>query len=76
MEVKKLDGGNCWTFDIAYTTRYKIHGDEFIGTTEGELSGRLNKHRYDTKNTPDKNELAVHMHKYQHKILISKENLH
>ena len=54
MEVKKLDGGNCWTFDITYTARYKIHGDEFIGTTSREISEILNKHRYDTKNRPDK----------------------
>ena len=40
-----------------------------------ELRKRLNKHRYNAKNRPDKIELDAHMHTYQHKVLILKGNL-
>ena len=33
---------------------------------------RLNKHKYDTKNRPDNNKLAFHIHKYRHEVLILK----
>ena len=82
IEIKKLDGGNCRTANIAYAARCKIHGDIYIGNTGEELRERFSKHRYDTKNRPDNNELTAHIHKHQHEfdknieVLILKGNLY
>ena len=81
-EIKKLDGGNCRTANIVYAARCKIQDDIYIGNTEEELRERFSKHRYDTKNRPDNNELAAHIRKHQHEldkdieVFILKGNLH
>lgn len=64
-EIKKLDEGDFRTANILYAARCKINGDIYIGNTGDKLRKRFNKHRYDTKNRPDKNELEVHIHKYK-----------
>ena len=64
-----LDRGNCrTTANIVYTARCKIHGDIYIGSSGEELRERFNKHKFDAKNKPDNNELAAHIHKYQHEF--------
>ena len=81
-EIKKLDGENCRTANIVYAARCNIRGDIYIGNTGEELRENFSKHRYDAKNRPDNNELAAHIHKYQHEfdkdieVLILKGNLH
>ena len=74
--------GNCKTANIVYAVRCDIHGDVYISKTGEELRERFIKHRYYAKNRTDKNELAAHIHKHQHKfdkdikVLILKGNLY
>ena len=71
-----MDGVNCRTANIANTAKCKIRGDVYMSNTGKELRERYNKHSYDAKSRPDNNELAPHMHKYQHDFDKDIANLH
>ena len=45
-EIKKLDGGNCRTANIAYAARYKLHGDIYTGNIGEKLRERYSNQRY------------------------------
>ena len=68
--------------NIVYAARCKVSGEIYIGNTGKELRERFSKHRHDAKKRPENNELAAHIHKYQHEfdmdidVLILKRNLH
>ena len=75
-EIKKLDRTNCRKANIVYAARCKINGDIYIGNTGEELRERFDKHKSDTKNRPDNNEIPVYIHKYQRNLFTVKGNLH
>ena len=72
-EIKKLDGGNCKTANSVYVARCKIHGNIYIGKTGEELTERFIKHRYDTKNRTNNNELATHIRKHHTNTNLTKK---
>lgn len=65
-KFKKSDGRTFRAANIVYAARCKTNCDLYIDNTRQELRKMFNKHRYDAKNIPDKNEIAPKIHKYQH----------
>ena len=61
--TEKIKGtGNFREKEIIYAAQYSKYKILYIGHTEGQLSERFSKHRYDIKNTPDNSQLAKHFH--------------
>ena len=61
--MKKIKGtGNCKEREIIYAGRRSEHKILYTRHTGEQLSELISKHRYDTKNRPDNNELAKHLH--------------
>jgi len=56
----------CNAKNIVYAAKCKQHNTIYVGQTGEELRNRFNKHRYDAKKRPDNNELAKHIHEFNH----------